>query len=133
MGKYLLQIFILSTLLVQTMADLFCVDPDIPTMVDVVNNLPPNSAPLNVHCWSGDNDMGNHALGVDQDYYFPFCTTIGTLYSCSFSWNGKYTSFDVLSSNWKTNYGNYYWIVKSNGIFLSDKYLPQKYIQNHAW
>lgn len=138
MGKYLLQMFILLTLFILSqeetpvIQDLFCFKPSVPTMIDVVNNLPPNSVPLNVHCFSGDDDKGNHTLKVDEDFYFDFCDSETTLYSCSFRWNGKFKSFVVFNGKWVDN-NNYYWTVKSDGIHLSYEYPPKKNIMDYYW
>lgn len=92
--------------------------------VYVVNNLPPNSAPLKIHCASKNDDIGNHVLYANQDFYWDFCENFfpGTLFFCHFWWGSKEKAFEAYNQG---KYGStahqYWWIAKSDGIYFSNQ------------
>lgn len=65
--------------------------------VHVINKLPPNSPPLQVHCASKDQELGNIILPIDEDFNWSFCekTFTDILYFCHFWWDSKDRSFAV--------------------------------------
>lgn len=128
MAKYILLFIILSTIVVQTIAK-HCVFTK-KYWVHVVNNLPPNSPPLHIHCASKNNELGHLTLTTNQDFSFDFCEgAFGTLFFCSMEWNGKAKSFDVYDSTWsddRCRHGVCYYAAKSDGIYFSDTYPPEE-------
>lgn len=86
----------------------------------VVNNLLPNSAPLKLHCASGDNDLENHILYPDQDFHWSFCANIlpTTLFFCHLWWGSKEKAFDVYNEKFFLKTTNYWWwVVKNDGYY----------------
>lgn len=91
--------------------------------VHVVNLLPRNSAPLTLHCASGDDDFGFHNLTkYNEDYHWSFCESIfrNTLFFCHLWWENKNIAFDVFSSSLKNDNLLNLWGVKSDGIYFAD-------------
>ncbi|GFQ07435.1 hypothetical protein PHJA_002887600 [Phtheirospermum japonicum] len=105
--------------------------------VHIVNNLPPNSPPLSLHCASKNDDLGHHNLTTNQDFHFSFCDNpFSTLFFCRFQWNNKNTSFDVYSAGWKYNrceYGVCGYGVKSDGIYFSLYYPLKNLTKYRGW
>uniref|UniRef100_A0A1S3Y5S8 S-protein homolog n=1 Tax=Nicotiana tabacum TaxID=4097 RepID=A0A1S3Y5S8_TOBAC len=65
--------------------------------VHVLNNLPVNSPKLELHCASGDDDLGYKYPAVGTDFNWEFCATKRTLFFCHFWWDGKDQAFDVFN------------------------------------
>lgn len=64
--------------------------------------VPKSNSPVEVHCRSGDNDLGNHTLPhVNDEYHWSFCESIvhNTLYFCGIKWGTRFLSFDVYKSS----------------------------------
>ena len=98
--------------------------------VYVVNNLPTNSPPLQIHCFSKDDDMGYHNLTQNAGYRFAFCEKpLSTMFACSFHWNGNNKGFHVYDARWQVNrcvrHGICYYAVKSDAFYFSDSYPPK--------
>lgn len=129
MAKYILLFIIFSSIVVQTMAKR-CVFTK-KYWVHVVNNLPPDSPPLHIHCASKNDELGHLTLTTNQDFSFEFCEGVfGTLFFCNMQWNGKDNDFDVFDSTWYENrcrHGVCYYSVKSDGIYLADTYPPKQF------
>lgn len=92
--------------------------------VYIVNNLPQQSPPLMIHCASKNNDLGNHTLYLNQEFYFKFCESFiaVTIFSCQFSWDSKKKDLDVFNANSRKlcKTGLCYWAAKSDGIYFSN-------------
>ncbi|KAI3458957.1 hypothetical protein Pfo_015620 [Paulownia fortunei] len=138
MTKYLLQCFIISTILLRTMASekRHCTFTQLVT-VYVINNLPPNSAPLVVHCASKDDDLGNHTLTRNQDFQFEFCENFfSTLFYCHLWWEKKHIRFDAFRETWLGAIcakDICYWAAKSDGIYYSNYYPPRGLKKKYDW
>lgn len=66
--------------------------------VHVVNGLPPNPQPLMAHCKSRDDDLGTHALSINQSFNFNFCIiAFETLFHCDVQWEGKGKNFTAFT------------------------------------
>jgi len=74
---------------------------------------------LNIHCKSGDDDLGQHVLNINQAFKMSFGTNYfwGTLFFCSFQWgNSPLLHFDVYDQS-----RDYYlcdeckWYIKKDG------------------
>ncbi|XP_074347117.1 S-protein homolog 21-like [Apium graveolens] len=68
--------------------------------VAIFNTLPANAPPLDLHCKSGDDDLGPQTLGLSQMYTWKFYTNFWgtTLFWCNFWWDGKHAGFHVYDS-----------------------------------
>ena len=138
MIKYKLFLLIASSLLLQTTSS-----PDLPPsdcitkkiIVYIVSHLPPTSPPLNIHCFSKDDDLGYHNLTKNVEYRFAFCVKpLATMFACRFQWNGKDRGFRVFDANWgfknrcKTESGDgiCYYAVQPDGFYFTNVYPPPK-------
>ncbi|GFP94236.1 hypothetical protein PHJA_001568100 [Phtheirospermum japonicum] len=79
------QFLIISTILLQATSleeNHFCVIRKF--NVRVVDNIrPPGSAPLTLHCRSGDTDKGTHTLTTGQEFRFDFCVGFKPFFFCN--------------------------------------------------
>ncbi|KAG6404609.1 hypothetical protein SASPL_136860 [Salvia splendens] len=100
----------------------------------IVSHLPPKSPPLNVHCFSKDDDLGYHNLAPNVEYRFAFCLKpLATMFACRFKWNGKDKAFHVFDANWDDNRckwpgtnGICYYAVANEGFYFTNAYPPPK-------
>lgn len=107
--------------------------PLAPFEVYIGNNLPPDSPnPLTIHCYSKDDDLGHHTLKAGQFFKWDFFMNFfsNTLYSCSFVWGSKKTSFEVFNADLTTKcehnlfmYDVCYWYVQDSGFSLFENKL----------
>ncbi|KAI3908458.1 hypothetical protein MKX01_009260 [Papaver californicum] len=95
------------------------------TMVVLKNDLSPNT-PLNFHCKSADDDLGERSLAFDNSWSWEFHVNFldTTLYWCDFWWvdnNGKprKEGFQIYKAKRDMNRCGYYcpYHVRSNGIY----------------
>lgn len=96
--------------------------------VHIINKLPSGLLPLQIHCESRDDDLGNHSTIVNEDYHWRFCAAITnkSLFFCRFRWGMKYKVFDVFNDGYYCikgltlpNFLNYCkWEVRSEGFYL---------------
>ncbi|KAG6404612.1 hypothetical protein SASPL_136863 [Salvia splendens] len=89
------------------------------------------SPPLNVHCFSGDDDLGYHDLTQNAEYHFDFCeNAVATMFACHFKWNGKDKSFHVYDARHGgsdlCNKGICYYVVANDGFHFSNVYPPNQ-------
>ncbi|KAL8052107.1 hypothetical protein ABFX02_06G191700 [Erythranthe guttata] len=92
--------------------------------VHVANNLPPNSSPMTVHCFSGDDDLGSHELAVGQEFNWHFCDHFlaRTLFVCHLWWDTKQLGFEAYKGTWKKPATSTFhlWAAKSDGIYYNE-------------
>lgn len=98
--------------------------------VYIVSNLPPNTPPLKVHCFSKDDDLGYHNLTQNVEYRFAFCEkAFSTMFACHFWWNGHDKGFRAYDANWDYNRcrsaGICYYVAKSDGFYFTNVYPPK--------
>ncbi|KAM3326975.1 hypothetical protein P3S67_002102 [Capsicum chacoense] len=120
----------MAHLLVKILFLLFIMSYNIQSIeVHIHNNLPENSPQVEVHCASGDDDLGYHYPKVGTEFNWSFNMGIFTLFFCHFWWNGKDKAFDVFNN---VNYcvddvfddvvpqGTYdcHWQVQDDGFYL---------------
>lgn len=76
--------------------------------VAIFNSLPSNTAPLGLHCKSGDNDLGQQTLGLSEMYTWSFLENLWgtTLFWCNFWWDGKHAGFHVFDDTLITDVGD---------------------------
>lgn len=96
--------------------------------VHIFNKLPFSLLPLQIHCESGNDDLGHHSPTIDEDYHWRFCEALleNTLYFCRFRWGIKYKKFNVFNDVTYCLYGlkvpnplNYCkWEVRYDGFYL---------------
>ncbi|XP_047979554.1 S-protein homolog 24-like [Salvia hispanica] len=104
--------------------------------VHVVTFLPEDSPPLEFHCASGDDDLGNHKLtkyGTEVKWSFCDNITHTTLFFCTLHWGKKKKSLDVFKSSWrnKCSSGNCVWAAQEDGIYFANK--PPVYNKAFDW
>ncbi|CAA0825319.1 Plant self-incompatibility protein S1 family [Striga hermonthica] len=69
--------------------------------VSFTNNLPQNSKPLNLHCASKNDDLGNHTVGYGESWGFKFCVNpFATLFYCDLNWGDKSMSVHAFDGKW---------------------------------
>ncbi|KAI8537707.1 hypothetical protein RHMOL_Rhmol09G0045600 [Rhododendron molle] len=63
----------------------------------ITSECPNDPAPLLMHCASGDDDLGTHALEFNEARFWHFGDNFfgRTLFHCHFKWDTKETSVDV--------------------------------------
>ncbi|KAK6144731.1 hypothetical protein DH2020_021551 [Rehmannia glutinosa] len=87
-------------------------------VVHVANNLPPNSAPLLLHCSSKDDDLGIHTLAINQEFNWSFCENItkSTLFQCTLRAGQSEKSFDAYEAGKreKCNHNQCHWVAKDD-------------------
>ncbi|KAJ0745017.1 putative plant self-incompatibility S1 [Helianthus annuus] len=85
--------------------------------------------PINVHVQSGDDDLGNRTLALNNNENWSFCQTVTTLFYAHFYWNSKIAFFDVFDINTSKKYctrwkyrkeRRCFWMVKEHGFYLVD-------------
>ncbi|PIN13808.1 hypothetical protein CDL12_13579 [Handroanthus impetiginosus] len=111
-----------------------------PFTVYVTNNLPNNSPPLFIHCASGDNELGNHKLYVNNNFHWSFKLNFRqtTLYFCRFRWRGRNVAFDVFNTGigdkCEGPHGNLCaWFVKQDGFYFGNDLPPRGLTKLHDW
>ncbi|KAM3199041.1 hypothetical protein P3L10_034193 [Capsicum annuum] len=65
--------------------------------VHVLNQLSGKSPQLELHCASGDNDLGYHYPHVGLNFHWKFDSWARTLFFCHFWWGDKDKAFDVFN------------------------------------
>lgn len=89
--------------------------------VHIFNELPRNTSRLVVHCFSGDDDFGNHSLAPGQSFYWIFRTNLfgSTQYFCHLWWGSKQQGFVAFNSNWviAREFNNY--VAKQDAIYVN--------------
>ncbi|OAY40805.1 hypothetical protein MANES_09G050200v8 [Manihot esculenta] len=112
-------------------------------LVHISNHLSDNRN-LSLHCWSGDDNLGNHELSSSAEFEFHFCLNIWgtTKFWCDFSWNHHQYGgiFKVFWVGRKLvqmcNHKNCVWSARDDGIYLLDivsGIFVKKYIWEAKW
>lgn len=112
--------------------------------VHVLNNLKTNPNSLKVHCWSGEDDLGDRPLYKGQDYNWRFHDNVitFTVFNCSFSWGAKHNAFVAYDSAWKDICSTSarpchqtYWSVRDDGFYYSIMINPnpRTYAKKYDW
>ncbi|GFQ08782.1 hypothetical protein PHJA_003022200 [Phtheirospermum japonicum] len=108
----------------------------LPITVYVVNNLPSNSPLLDLRCQSGDDDLGNKTLRVNENFHWTFCQNFfgRTLFFCHFYWGSKQRVFTVFKTNpFKGSYVTHYWLAKKDGFYFSNDNVTQTFTKKYDW
>ncbi|EPS72825.1 hypothetical protein M569_01933 [Genlisea aurea] len=93
------------------------------THVAIWRNISSNWLPVRVHCFSKDDDLGNHTLYGSQNFEWSFCNdvVVGSQFFCHAWWgnrNGGFTAFaaeKTRSPGWNT------WAIKDDGFFYTNR------------
>ncbi|KAL7109686.1 hypothetical protein ACP275_06G190200 [Erythranthe tilingii] len=104
--------------------------------IHVVNKLTPDTPQLDVHCYSKDDDLGNHTLSIGQEFKWTFCTNFfpTTLYACHLWWFPKEKSFDAYKDTlFKSTTEDLFWIAKPDGIYFGDANHIQNPEKKYDW
>ncbi|KAI5648336.1 hypothetical protein M9H77_34341 [Catharanthus roseus] len=94
--------------------------------VYISNGLPVNSQDLQIHVFSGDNDLGYHNLKVNEIFSWEFEMNLfqNTKFYSHFSWGDKERSFAVFDKHIAPKCGPYdedtcFWIAKEDGFYFA--------------
>ncbi|KAJ0054161.1 hypothetical protein Pint_02438 [Pistacia integerrima] len=90
-------IFLLKLLIVSSMMRMWVSAKAIGRVDVSINNYLQNKLDLTVHCKSANDDLGEHIVPYLKNYTFTFKKRFfqGTLFFCSFQWNGPLHWFDI--------------------------------------
>ncbi|XVF85016.1 hypothetical protein PTKIN_Ptkin17bG0084900 [Pterospermum kingtungense] len=95
--------------------------------VHILNGFADNANPLIIHCYSLDDDLGQHTLWKGQEFQFKFGLNLfrSTYFECTFKWGSKSTDpFSVFTGNIESitckATGNCFWKVTEYGIYFSN-------------
>ncbi|EPS72822.1 hypothetical protein M569_01930, partial [Genlisea aurea] len=106
--------------LVPISSEALCLNP--PSRdVFVYRNITSDSAPVKVHCFSGDDDFGDHMLYGKQYFKFSFCPNYfpTTEFFCHLWWGNKEKGFVAFKQKTFKNYDSTIWLAKDDGIYMT--------------
>ncbi|CAN4122883.1 unnamed protein product [Withania somnifera] len=95
--------------------------------VEILDDLPPDSPQLKIHCASKEDELGEHFLSSGKDFTWSFCEQFfnRTLYFCHFWWGTKETAFEVFNDidncihdGPDIGSNKCVWVVKQDGFYL---------------
>ncbi|KAI3811809.1 hypothetical protein L1987_21541 [Smallanthus sonchifolius] len=102
--------------------------------------------PITVHVQSGDDDLGNHTLALNDNENWSFCegATFKTLFYAHFYWNSKTILFDVFDDDTSEKYcakwkfrkeRRCFWLVREDGFYLGAQLnpFPEGWTKLHDW
>lgn len=100
--------------------------------------------PITVHVQSGDDDLGNHTLALNDNENWSFCSWYKTLFYAHFYWQSKAVLFDVFTIDTSEKYCSTwdyrkmrkcFWLVKEDGFYLGASFnpFPQGWTKLHDW
>lgn len=105
--------------------------------VHIINGFSSNKNPLSLHCWSQDNDLGNHTLYIGGDFNFKFgLASFGkTIFHCDFKWAEKHRFANVFTDGMESSTccdtNSCYWKTEDDGIYFSND--NKNYIKRLDW
>ncbi|CAN1160872.1 S-protein homolog 7 [Linum perenne] len=93
--------------------------------VHVSNELKTYNGILHVHCWSKDDDLGNHDVGVGAEYTWRFRPSVlgTTKWTCEVSTDdhrrAEFDSYWEDLGQGKIEYKeNIFWVAEEDGVYL---------------
>ncbi|KAJ0571418.1 putative plant self-incompatibility S1 [Helianthus annuus] len=100
--------------------------------------------PIRVHVQSGDDDLGNRTLALNNNENWSFCDTFKTLFYAHFYWNSRTAFFNVYdtdtSEKYCTKWGfrkprRCFWLVREDGFYVGEHLnpFPQGWTKLHNW
>lgn len=93
--------------------------------VHIINGFKNNSKPLMVHCWSGDDDIGQHSLHVGQQiaWHFRVNWLGSTQFTCKVKHGTRAKQFYAFSAPIEGSEcagdGQCYWLIVEDGFYFS--------------
>ncbi|KAJ4845866.1 hypothetical protein Tsubulata_048166 [Turnera subulata] len=108
--------------------------------VDIIDGFSSNQQPLLLHCWSKDQDLGNHTLYIGGDFNFHFRVKFlippFTHFACDMDWGQRYLRnvevFDETHTwKWCCKTEQCYWRAQDDGLFFSDD--NSSYVKKYGW
>ncbi|KAJ4826560.1 hypothetical protein Tsubulata_024503 [Turnera subulata] len=106
--------------------------------VHVIDGVSSNAQPLLLHCWSRDNDLGNHTLYIGGDFNFHFWVRVVppfTRFTCDMRWAQKHQTVTVFNrahvEDWCCLSGQCYWRAQDDGIYFSNN--NSSYTKIYTW
>ena len=92
-------------------------------IVKIHNSLSSSSPVLQVHCRSGDDDLGVHTVSQGGEYSWRFCNSFfqTTVFSCEIQAGFKFTNFKSYDSSDRESQcpsNVCTWIVKDDGVYI---------------
>ncbi|KAK4852477.1 hypothetical protein QYF36_024524 [Acer negundo] len=93
--------------------------------VHITNGFYYNEKPLVIHCWSEDDDLGEHTLWKNDEFHFSFKESFfrWTHFYCEMRHDKKFKQIDVYDDKKERIKCTYtltcYWIVDEDGFFFS--------------
>ncbi|KAJ4845865.1 hypothetical protein Tsubulata_048165 [Turnera subulata] len=107
--------------------------------VHIIDGFSSNNLPFLLHCWSKDQDLGNHTLYIGGDFNFHFGTRFWppyTHFNCDMSWGPKnlhdVTVFDQGKvMDWCCSSGQCYWRAQDDGLYYSND--NSTYAKKYDW
>ncbi|EPS72823.1 hypothetical protein M569_01931 [Genlisea aurea] len=103
--------------------------------VFVVRNISSDSIPLTVHCFSGNDDLGNHTLYGNEYFHWSFCLNVipNTKFFCHVWWGSKTQQFVAYDQKAFLNRPMNGWLARDDGIYLTHKYKFQNSVKVFDW
>ncbi|XP_050207354.1 S-protein homolog 1-like [Mercurialis annua] len=131
--SYTALLIILNTLL--AINNYSCVRARPTIHVHVINGLTAES--LHVHCYSKDDDLGQHLLAVSEHLDWSFRTSIfgTTRFTCEMNWAQGHGVFKVFWQGPTIQlrcYKNCIWLATATGLYLKDFSLD-KFVFVYPW
>ncbi|XVF84688.1 hypothetical protein PTKIN_Ptkin17bG0057800 [Pterospermum kingtungense] len=121
-------IVLLVSVFVLSVAGLGGQDNHIAT-IHVINSMPKDSEPMQIHCKSSNTDYGMQQVRVGDDYQCGVREK--ALYFCAALSGRQIASFHGFQPRRDGNHKAVFWLVKEDGFFLSwDK---SKWVKKSEW
>ncbi|EPS63597.1 hypothetical protein M569_11191, partial [Genlisea aurea] len=104
-------------------------------VVFVMRNISSDPLPIIAHCFSGDDDLGNHTLYGNENFHWSFCLNAipTTEFFCHVWWGSKTQQFVAFKQKAFLNKVVNAWIARDDGIYLSHYFSFQNSVKVYDW
>ncbi|KAJ0034068.1 hypothetical protein Pint_26185 [Pistacia integerrima] len=105
--------------------------------VHIINGLNNNDNPLIIHCYSNDDDLGEHALWMKNEFKFLFGEHMFkfTHFWCVMRLGLKKKTIDVFRTGYESVYchytGNCFWSTREDGFYFSND--NESWLKRYEW
>ncbi|KAJ0092725.1 hypothetical protein Patl1_26784 [Pistacia atlantica] len=105
--------------------------------VHIINGLSSNENPLIIHCYSNDDDLGEHTLWMNNEFKFRFGNHVWRLthFWCVMRCGLNKKTIDVFRSGVETKTcrrtGNCFWSAREEGFYFSND--NQSWVKRYDW